>query len=108
MSWIAGNGKVQIEAHRSRIDLTARKAVRITSTTSEIRISAPVKVVVNGGGSFTEWSGTGILHGTAGAWVEHAASHVKTGPASVPLTPQTYKGCSPSDSKAAAGGAGVI
>jgi type VI secretion system secreted protein VgrG len=108
MNWIAGNGKVQIEAHRSRIDLTARKAVRITSTTSEIRISAPVKVVVNGGGSFTEWSGTGILHGTAGAWVEHAASHVKVGPASVPLTPQTYKSCSPSDSKAAAGGAGVI
>jgi type VI secretion system secreted protein VgrG len=108
MSWIAGNGKVQVEAQRSRIDLTARKAMRITSTTSEIRIGAPVKVVVNGGGSFTEWSGAGILHGTAGAWVEHAASHVKTGPASAPLAAQTYKGCSPSDSKAAAGGAGVI
>ncbi|MDM0009300.1 type VI secretion system tip protein TssI/VgrG [Variovorax sp. J22G73] len=108
MNWIAGNGKVQIEAHRDKIDLTARKAVRITSTTSEIRISAPVKVVVNGGGSFTEWSDGGILHGTSGGWVEHAASHVKAGPASAPLTPQTYKGCSASDSKAVAGGAGVI
>jgi type VI secretion system secreted protein VgrG len=108
MKWIAGNGKVQVEAHKDRIDLAARKAVRITSTTAEICISAPVKVVVNGGGSFTEWSNAGILHGTTGAWVEHAASHVKAGPASSPLNPQTYDGCSPSDSKAVAGGAGLI
>jgi type VI secretion system secreted protein VgrG len=108
MKWIAGNGKVQIEAHKDRIDLTAKKAVRITSTTTEVRISAPVKVVVNGAGSFTEWSSAGILHGTLGGWVEHAASHAKVGPASAPLSPQSYKGCSPSDSKAVAGGTGTI
>jgi type VI secretion system secreted protein VgrG len=108
MKWIAGNGKVQIEAHKDRIDLTAKKAVRITSTTTEVRISAPVKVVVNGAGSFTEWSSAGILHGTLGGWVEHAASHAKLGPASSPSSPQTYEGCSPSDGKAVAGGTGTI
>jgi type VI secretion system secreted protein VgrG len=64
--------------------------------------------VVNGAGSFTEWSSAGILHGTLGGWVEHAASHAKVGPASAPLSPQSYKGCSPSDGKAVAGGTGTI
>ena len=64
--------------------------MRITSTEESIFISAPTKVVVNGGGSFTEWSATGILHGTLGGWVEHAASHIKMGPASQPLTTQAF------------------
>ncbi|MGJ7531328.1 DUF2345 domain-containing protein, partial [Variovorax sp. GB1P17] len=108
MKWIAGNGKVQIEAHKDRINVTAKRAVRITSTTSEIRITAPIKVVVNGGGSFTEWSGTGILHGTPGGWVEHAASHVKTGPAKLPLSPQTFKGCGPASQAAVGSQSGGI
>jgi type VI secretion system secreted protein VgrG len=82
--------------------------VRITSTTAEICISAPVKVVVNGGGSFTEWSNAGILHGTTGAWVEHAMSHVKAGPTSMPLTPVNHAMCSSQLSSAASEGAGSI
>uniref|UniRef100_UPI0031377B59 type VI secretion system Vgr family protein n=1 Tax=Variovorax sp. YR752 TaxID=1884383 RepID=UPI0031377B59 len=108
MKWIAGNGKFQIEAHKDAMNLTAKKAVRITSTTSEIRITAPIKVVVNGGGSFTEWSSTNILHGTPGGWIEHAASHVKVGPAKLPLSPQTFKGCGPASQAAVGSQSGGI
>ncbi|MFS2051522.1 DUF2345 domain-containing protein [Variovorax sp. CT11-76] len=67
------------------IGLEARGAVRITSSTADIRIAAPKRIVVNGGGSFSEWSNEGIVHGTPGRWVEHAASHVKTGPVGPPF-----------------------
>ncbi|WP_219210046.1 type VI secretion system Vgr family protein [Variovorax boronicumulans] len=105
---IAGNGKVQIEAHKDKLDATARQAVRITSSTESILISAPKKVVFNGGGSFTEWSGAGIVHGTRGAWVEHAGSHVKKGPTKLALEPEAFKKCAPNDSSAATGGGAVI
>ncbi|WP_139140438.1 DUF2345 domain-containing protein, partial [Variovorax boronicumulans] len=107
MKWIAGNGKFQIEAHKDSMNLTAKKAVRITSTTSEIRITAPIKVVVNGGGSFTEWSSASILHGTPGGWGEHAARHVKVGPAKQPLEPQSFQACAAQEQDAD-GGAGSI
>ncbi|MFM9925133.1 type VI secretion system tip protein TssI/VgrG [Variovorax sp. H27-G14] len=108
MKWIAGNDKVQIQAHKDRINVTAKQAVRITSTTGAIHITAPKKVVVNGGGSFTEWSNGSILHGTLGGWVEHAASHLKTGPAQLPLSTEAFKGCSPDDIKSGLGGAGIL
>ncbi|MCY1240084.1 hypothetical protein D9M72_529130 [compost metagenome] len=108
MKWIAGNGKFQIEAHKDAMNLTAKKAVRITSTTSEIRITAPIKVIVNGGGSFTEWSSTGILHGTPGGWVEHAAAHIKTGQDSRRIPKPDFKSCAQQIRDASASGAGSI
>ncbi|RYH63478.1 MAG: DUF2345 domain-containing protein, partial [Alcaligenaceae bacterium] len=94
IKWVAGKQRVKIEAHKDKINFTAKEAVRITSThdtiTITITISAPKKVTVNGGGSFTEWSGTGILHGTLGGWVEHAGSHVQMGPMSRPLATEAF------------------
>jgi type VI secretion system secreted protein VgrG len=85
MRWIAASGAVRVEARAGAIGLEARGAVRITSSTADIRIAAPKRIVVNGGGSFSEWSSEGIVHGTPGRWVEHAASHVKTGPVGPPF-----------------------
>jgi type VI secretion system secreted protein VgrG len=90
MKFIAGSDKVQIEAHKDKINLTAKQAVRITSTAESIFITAPKKVVFNGGGSFTEWSSAGIVHGTQGAWVEHAGSHGKKGPKSLPIESTSF------------------
>ncbi|QRF58410.1 type VI secretion system Vgr family protein [Variovorax paradoxus] len=84
MRWVAASGAVRLEARADAIGVRARGAVRITSSTTEIRIAAPKRVVVNGGGSFSEWSSAGIVHGTPGRWVEHAASHLKTGPVDPP------------------------
>ncbi|MDM0234564.1 DUF2345 domain-containing protein, partial [Variovorax arabinosiphilus] len=108
MKFIAGSGKVQIEAHKDRIDIMARQAVRITSTTESIFITAPKKVVFNGGGSFSEWSSAGIVHGTKGSWVEHAGSHGKKGPTKLALEPEAFKKCAPNDSSAVTGGGAVI
>jgi type VI secretion system secreted protein VgrG len=91
MKWIAGKGKITIEAHKDKINLTAKQKVTIKSTTESIFISAPTKVVVNGGGSFTEWSNAGILHGTLGTWIEHAAKHVS----SSTRTPASCSACGP-------------
>ena len=107
MKWIAGKGKITIEAHKDKINATAKQNVTIKSTTESIFISAPTKVVVNGGGSFTEWSNAGILHGTTGRWIEHAASHVKMGPASMPLQPQNFQACSAQEN-GADNGAGSV
>jgi type VI secretion system secreted protein VgrG len=107
MKFIAGDGKVRIEAHKDRIDVAARQAVRITSTAGSILISAK-KVVINGGGSFTEWSNAGILHGTSGKWVEHAASHVKKGPVSRPLVKSDFTACAQKVNDASSSGAGSI
>ena len=108
MKFIAGNGKVQIEAHKDRINFTAKQAVRITSTEESIYITAPIKVVFNGGGSFTEWSSAGILHGTAGGWVEHAGSHVKRGPGNLGLTKPEFEACAQKVDTASASGAGSL
>ncbi|RYE39621.1 MAG: DUF2345 domain-containing protein, partial [Hyphomicrobiales bacterium] len=90
IKWVAGKQRVKIEAHKDKINFTAKEAVRITSTHDTITISAPKKVTVNGGGSFTEWSATGILHGTLGGWVEHAAVHYQVGPDSRPLKSERF------------------
>ena len=108
MKFIAGNGKVQIEAHKDRINFTAKQAVRITSTEESIYITAPIKVVFNGGGSFTEWSSAGILHGTAGGWVEYAGSHVKRGPGKLGLTKPKFEACAQKVDTASASDAGSL
>jgi type VI secretion system secreted protein VgrG len=103
MKWIAGHDKVQIEAHKDKLHAKARQAVRITSTEGSIYITAPKKVVFNGGGSFTEWCNGSILHGTAGGWVEHAAYHFKVGPAKLPMEPQNFQACDEEEDNADAG-----
>ena len=107
MKFIAGKDKIQIEAHKDKVNLTAQQAVRITSTDTEIHFKAK-KVVFNGGGSFTEWSGQGIVHGTQGRWVEHAAGHSKSGPMRLPIPVPKFEGCAPGHNQSAAGGAGVL
>ncbi|TDK64557.1 DUF2345 domain-containing protein, partial [Sapientia aquatica] len=55
-----------------------------------IYITAKKKVVINGGGSFTEWSKDGITHGTNGYWLEHAAGHLMAGPKSMGVNIQGH------------------
>ncbi|KTT27412.1 hypothetical protein NS331_02080 [Pseudacidovorax intermedius] len=85
LKWIASRGPVQVQAHQGEVVLVAHKDVRITSVEGRIRIQAKKKVVLIGGGSYTEWSAEGIRHGTAGSWQEHAAMHAQVGPMSRPV-----------------------
>jgi type VI secretion system secreted protein VgrG len=53
-----------------------------------IEITAPEEVVVNGGGSYTQWNASGIQSGTSGSWTAHAGSHSMAGPGNAPVTLQ--------------------
>ncbi|KPV20087.1 type VI secretion protein ImpA [Variovorax paradoxus] len=88
--FIAAKGPIDIEAHADELVLLAHKDVRIRSIDGELHISARKKVVIIGGGSYTEWSAQGIVHGTAGTWQEHAALHAQVGPMQRPLERQTF------------------
>ena len=79
---IASEDPVEIQAHKSEVILIAHKDVVIKSIDGEIHVTAKKKVVVIGGGSYTEWGPNGITHGTAGTWLEHAALHAQVGPMS--------------------------
>ena len=79
---IAGSGVVTIQAQKDAIKLKALRELTFRSDHESIYITAKKKVVINGGGSFTEWSKDGITHGTNGYWLEHAAGHLMAGPKS--------------------------
>ncbi|PIF76348.1 late control gene D protein (GPD) [Variovorax sp. 54] len=82
---IASEDPVEIQAHRDELILVAHKDVVIKSVEGELHITAKKKVVIIGGGSYSEWSESGIKHGTAGTWQEHAALHAQVGPMSRPV-----------------------
>ncbi|RIX73251.1 DUF2345 domain-containing protein [Acidovorax cavernicola] len=83
---IASEDPIEIQAHRDEVVLVAHKDVVIKSVEGELHIAAKKKVVIIGGGSYSEWSESGIQHGTAGTWQEHAALHAQVGPMSRPLS----------------------
>ncbi len=74
----SGRGDIDLMALKHNINLLAK--LDITQTANCITITAKEEVLLNGGGSYTRWSGAGIEHGTNGTWVEHAASHGMVGP----------------------------
>ena len=61
-------------------------------TEDTVYVIAKKKVVINGGTSFSEWSASGIKHGTPGTWIEHAAMHATPGPDQRPV-PQPRSVC---------------
>ena len=82
---IASEGPIEVQAHKDELVLVAHKDLVMKSVEGELHITASKKVVIIGGGSYTEWSALGIRHGTAGTWQEHAALHAQVGPASRPV-----------------------
>ncbi|WP_139140425.1 DUF2345 domain-containing protein, partial [Variovorax boronicumulans] len=94
---IASEDPIEIQAHRDELILVAHKDVVIKSVEGELHITAKKKVVIIGGGSYSEWSESGIKHGTAGTWQEHAALHAQVGPMNkapalpeLPVQPSDY------------------
>ena len=76
----ASEGDIQIEAQSDTSEITALQDVEVLSTEDTVYLMAPQRVEIQGGTSFSEWSGSGVLHGTPGVWLEHAASHATPGP----------------------------
>jgi len=62
----AASGNVNTQAQSSTFTLTAQKAIDLQSTAASIVISAPQKIVLNGGGGYLKIEGGNIEIGTNG------------------------------------------
>lgn len=63
----AASGNVNVQAQSGQFTLTAEKAVDLQSTAASIVISAPNRIVLNGGGGYIKIEGGDIELGTGGA-----------------------------------------
>ena len=82
MKLVAASADIEISALKNSVNILAK--LDITQTATRITIAAKEEVLINGGGSFSRWNGSGIEHGTNGACRQQAASHTYAGPANAP------------------------
>ncbi|WP_306395720.1 type VI secretion system Vgr family protein [Telluria beijingensis] len=73
MKLVAASADIDITALKDSVNILAK--LNITHTANRITITAKEEVVINGGTSFSRWNASGIVHGTSGKWVQHAAHH---------------------------------
>jgi type VI secretion system secreted protein VgrG len=73
MKLVAASADIDITALKDSVNILAK--LNITHTANRITITAKEEVVINGGTSFSRWNASGIVHGTNGNWVQHAAHH---------------------------------
>ncbi|WP_175854122.1 type VI secretion system Vgr family protein [Burkholderia anthina] len=91
MALIAAGGKVRIEAQNDGIDLTAKRAIQVTSTTDSIHLHAAKEIVLHAGSTEVCISERGYVVRTAGEHTVHAGSHqtdtAQLRPIRLPVTP---------------------
>lgn len=68
----AASGNVNVQAQGDAFRLTAEKAIDMQSTAANVVISAPARIVINGGGAYLKIEGGDIEMGTSGAAVFNA------------------------------------
>ena len=73
MKLVAASANIDITALKNSVNILAK--LNITHTANRITITAKEEVVINGGTSFSRWNASGIVHGTSGNWIQHAAHH---------------------------------
>ncbi|MGE0113244.1 DUF2345 domain-containing protein, partial [Aquabacterium sp.] len=108
----AASGNVRTEAQSDAFTLTAQKAIDLQSTAADIVITAPNRIVLNGGGGYVKIEGGNIEIGTGGKASFKAAMKELTGGASASdnVTLKKVgeiKGCA-QQAKSAAGAGGVF
>ncbi|MDP9990617.1 type VI secretion system secreted protein VgrG [Variovorax boronicumulans] len=79
----AATAGIDIVALQDSIKLMAKLDIKLEA--NRISITAKEEIVINGGSSYTRWDASGIVHGTQGVWLEHAATHSFAGPDSLPV-----------------------
>lgn len=78
----AASGNVNTQAQSDKFTLTAEQGIDLQSTAASIVISAPSRIVLNGGGSYIKIEGGDIEVGTSGAATFKGAMKELTGGAS--------------------------
>ncbi|MEY4756990.1 MAG: hypothetical protein RJA34_1888 [Pseudomonadota bacterium] len=108
----AASGNVSVQAQQGSFTLTALKAIDVQSTSANVEISAPQKILLNGGGGFIEINGGDITIGTSGTASFKASMKVLTGGASASASgPSLTKAgalCKMSASKAGSAGDATV
>lgn len=108
----AASGNVSVQAQQDSFTLTALKAIDIQSTSASVEISAPQKILLNGGGGFIEINGGNITIGTSGPASFKASMKILTGGASASASgPSLAKAgalCKMSASKASGAGDATV
>ncbi|PAJ85520.1 type VI secretion system Vgr family protein [Burkholderia ubonensis] len=91
MALVAAAGKVRIEAQSDGIDLTAKQAIQITSTTDSIHLHAAEEIVLHAGSTEVRIGEQGYVVRTAGEHTIYAGSHqtdaAQLRPIRFPVTP---------------------
>ncbi|CAH0350696.1 type VI secretion system Vgr family protein [Aquabacterium sp. CECT 9606] len=75
----AASGNVNTQAQSDRFTLTAEKGIDLQSTAGSVVITAPNKIVLNGGGSYIKIEGGDIEVGTSGTAAFRGAMKELTG-----------------------------
>ncbi|WP_250471228.1 type VI secretion system Vgr family protein [Caballeronia sp. GAFFF1] len=84
MKLVAAAGDIDLNALSDSINILAK--LNITQSGNRITLTANDEILINGGGSYTRWSASGVETGTSEAWVVHAASEAFFGPQSMPAS----------------------
>ena len=103
----AASGNVHTEAQSGPFTLTAQQTIDLQSTAADIVISAPQRIVLNGGGGYVKLEGSNIEIGTNGGAAFKAAMKELTGGGSASASlslkkASEIKGCAEAAGQAAA------
>ncbi|MFN3915524.1 MAG: DUF2345 domain-containing protein [Aquabacterium sp.] len=109
----AASGNVRTEAQSGPFSLTAQQAIDLQSTAADIVISAPNRIVLNGGGGYIKIEGGNIELGTSGPASFKGGQKVLTGGGSASASLSLKKAgvlppCSQQQAAAAGAGAALI
>ncbi|MHA3260191.1 type VI secretion system tip protein VgrG [Yersinia pseudotuberculosis] len=83
MKLIANQGPITVQAQNDLMELLARKAITITSTENEIKITAKKRITLNAGGSYITLDENRIESGTAGEYITKAGHYERQEKASL-------------------------
>ncbi|GFZ91184.1 type VI secretion system Vgr family protein [Dyella caseinilytica] len=83
--FIAAQGKVDIQAQKGEMNLSAQKDVTVTSG-GKLQLAAAKEIWLSAGGSYIKITATGIESGTPGDILEKCAYWETQGPASMQIT----------------------
>ncbi|ORC51222.1 type VI secretion protein ImpA [Burkholderia sp. A27] len=106
MKFVAAAGDIVLHALTRSIVLLAQDKIQITG--DEIILRAKKTLRIEAGGSFAQFDSSGIVHGTTGQFVAHAATHDLPGPRDIPVDLAPKKICIECLLKAARGGSALV
>lgn len=80
MKMFVGRGKIEVQAHSDNIELTARKSVKVLSTTAKVEVAADQEIFLTSGGAYLRIANGDIQIHAPGMIDIRGATHSLDGP----------------------------